>query len=97
VLSGVATRARVDWPQTYRTIRSIFPPIELFEDIAVPADRKAVTASDVKVNEAVSASFGDLSRVPAARRVSVDGAFRPLLATAAGSVHRRQLGDLRRR
>jgi len=97
VVSGVATRARVDWPQTYRIIRSICPPVELFEDIAEPADRKAVTASDVRVNEAVSVSFGDLSKALPARRVSVDGACRPLLVTAAGSVHRRQLGDLRRR
>ena len=29
---------RVRWPRTYRLVRSIYPPVDLFEDIADPAD-----------------------------------------------------------
>ena len=31
-------RVDVDWPDARRIIRSIYPPIDLFEDIADPAD-----------------------------------------------------------
>lgn len=66
-MSGAAPPVRVYWPQTYRIIRSIYPPIDLFEDIADPADWDAITASDAKVNGAMNAAVGDLSRVPVAR------------------------------
>jgi hypothetical protein len=74
VVSGAAIRVRVDWPRTYRIIRSIYPPIDLFEDIADPADWEAITAADAKVNGAMSAAVGDLSKVPVARRVAGAGA-----------------------
>jgi hypothetical protein len=35
--SGSPT-VRVRWDPTYRIIRSIFPPIDRFEDIADPSD-----------------------------------------------------------
>lgn len=74
MVSVGATPVRVDWSQTYRIIRSIYPPIDLFEDVADPADWEAITASDAKVNGAMSVSVGDLSKVPAARRVTGAGA-----------------------
>ena len=43
----VAT-TRVEWPQTYRIIRSIHPPIELFEDIADPRDWEALASAERK-------------------------------------------------
>jgi hypothetical protein len=38
MVSVGATPVRVHWSQTYRIIRSIYPPIDLFEDIDDPAD-----------------------------------------------------------
>ncbi|TIN69406.1 MAG: RES domain-containing protein, partial [Mesorhizobium sp.] len=44
MVSGLAVRRRVDWPQTFRIIRSIHPPIDLFEDIADPRDWEALAS-----------------------------------------------------
>ena len=74
MVSGAAAPVRVDWSRTYRIIRSIYPPIDLFEDIADPTDWDAITASDAKVNGAMNAAIGDLSKVPVARRVAGSGA-----------------------
>lgn len=65
---------RVRWPQTYRIIRSIFPPIDLFEDIADPRDWEALAAVEEKTNPRVRFEIGDLGKVPAGRRVSGPGA-----------------------
>lgn len=65
---------RVRWPRTHRIIRSIHPPIDLFEDIADPADWEALASAEAKFNPRLRESIGDLSRVPVARRVSGPGA-----------------------
>ena len=69
----VAAR-RVTWPRTVRIIRSIYPPIALFEDIADPADWEAVASAEAKFNPRIRDSIGDLSKVPVARRVTGPGA-----------------------
>lgn len=65
---------RIAWPQTHRIIRSIHPPIDLFEDIADPADWEALASAEAKFNPRVRMAVGDLSKVPAARRVAGPGA-----------------------
>lgn len=65
---------QVRWDRTYRIIRSIFPPIDLFEDIADPADWGAVASAEAKLNARAIQSHGDLSKVPIDRRVSGPGA-----------------------
>tara|TARA_Y100000588_G_scaffold386790_1_gene483092 strand:- start:733 stop:1428 length:696 start_codon:yes stop_codon:yes gene_type:complete len=65
---------RIVWPQTHRIIRSRFPPIDLFEDIADPADWEAIASAEAKLNPRVIADIGDLSLVPEDRRVSGPGA-----------------------
>ena len=65
---------RVAWPQTHRIIRSIFPPIDLFEDIAAPEDWEAIASAEGKMNPRVNESLGNLSLVPPSRRVSGQGA-----------------------
>ena len=40
--------ARVRWPRTFRLVRSIYPPIDLFEDIADPADWELIAAAEAK-------------------------------------------------
>ena len=65
---------RITWPQTFRIIRSIFPPIDLFEDIADPRDWEALAAVEEKTNPRIRFEIGDLGKVPPARRVSGPGA-----------------------
>jgi RES domain len=65
---------RVVWPRSVRIIRSIFPPIDLFEDIADPADWQALASAEAKFNPRIRESIGDLSKVPVSRRVAGPGA-----------------------
>lgn len=69
-----APLARVIWPRSVRIIRSIHPPIDLFEDIADPVDWEALASAEAKVNPRLRGSIGDLAKVPPARRVSGPGA-----------------------
>ena len=62
------------WPGAVRIIRSIFPPIDLFEDIADPADWPLLIAAEQKTNPRLMESIGRLDLVPAQRRVSGPGA-----------------------
>lgn len=70
----IASVRRVVWPRTSRIIRSIHPPIDLFEDIADPVDWEAVASAEAKYNPRVRDSIGDLSKVPVERRVNGPGA-----------------------
>jgi hypothetical protein len=65
---------RVVWPRSVRIIRSIYPPIDLFEDIADPADWEALASAEPKFNPRIRDSIGDLAKVPVARRVTGPGA-----------------------
>ena len=53
--------ARVTWPRTSRIIRSIHPPIDLFEDIADPADWEALASAEAKFNPRIRDCIGALS------------------------------------
>lgn len=66
--------SRICWPQSFRIIRSIHPPIDLFEDIADPRDWEALAAVEEKTNPRIRFEIGDLGKVPPARRVSGPGA-----------------------
>lgn len=66
--------ADIRWPGAVRIIRSIFPPIDLFEDIADPADWPLLIAAEQKTNPRLMQSIGRLDLVPLARRVSGQGA-----------------------
>jgi hypothetical protein len=58
------------WAQSHRIVRSIYPPIALFEDIADPADWELLVAAEAKLNPRLRDVVGNLALVPAARRVS---------------------------
>jgi len=64
----------VRWPGAVRIIRSIFPPIDLFEDIADPADWPLLIAAEMKTKPRLVESIGNLDLVPPHRRVSGPGA-----------------------
>lgn len=64
----------VRWTGAVRIIRSAFPPIDLFEDIADPADWPLLISAEQKTNPRIMASIGNLDLVPVARRVGGPGA-----------------------
>lgn len=66
--------AEVEWRGAVRIIRSIFPPIDLFEDIADPADWPLLIAAEQKTNPRLMETIGNLDLVPSDRRVSGPGA-----------------------
>lgn len=66
--------ARIRWDRACRIIRSIHPPIDLFEDIADPADWEALASAESKTNPRLWEHLGRLDLVPPARRISGPGA-----------------------
>lgn len=66
--------SRVSWRQTYQLIRSIYPPIDLFEDIADPADWELIASAEAKTNPRVRDQIGAIHLIPPERRVSGPGA-----------------------
>lgn len=64
----------IEWRSAVRIIRSLFPPIDLFEDIADPADWPLILAAEQKTNPRLMETIGNLDLVPPARRVSGPGA-----------------------
>lgn len=65
---------RVQWPRSYRLIRSIYPPVDLFEDIADPEDWELLANAEAKTNPRVRDDLGAVRLVPVDRRVSGPGA-----------------------
>ena len=63
-------RAPLHWRPGYRIIRTIYPPVDLFEDIADPADWELLVSSEAKLNPRLRDAVGNLSLVPEARRIS---------------------------
>lgn len=64
----------VAWRGAVRIIRSSFPPIDLFEDIADPADWPLIISAEMKTNPRLMETIGKLDLVPPERRVSGPGA-----------------------
>jgi len=65
---------RIEWHSAVRIIRSTFPPIDLFEDIADPADWALLISAEQKTNPRIMATIGNLDLVPVERRVGGQGA-----------------------
>ncbi|MDB5541876.1 MAG: hypothetical protein JWQ89_3603 [Devosia sp.] len=72
--TSAATTAKVEWWGAVRIIRSIHPPIDLFEDIADPRDWPLLISAEQKTNPRLMESIGRLDLVPPERRVSGPGA-----------------------
>jgi len=66
--------SRVEWTGAVRIIHSAFPPIDLFEDIADPADWPLLISAEQKTNPRIMATIGNLDLVPVERRVGGAGA-----------------------
>ncbi len=66
--------ASIEWRGARRIIRSLFPPIDLFEDIADPEDWPLLIAAEQKTNPRFMETLGALDLVAPARRVAGPGA-----------------------
>jgi RES domain len=66
--------AEIDWPDSRRIIRTIYPPIWLFEDIADQADWELIAIAEAKTNPRIRDEIGNLSLVPVSRRIAGPGA-----------------------
>jgi RES domain len=64
----------VNWRGAVRIIRSAFPPVDLFEDIADPADWPLLISAEQKTNPRLMENLGNLDLVPPKRRVGGPGA-----------------------
>ena len=71
---GAVPLAEVKWPSAVRIIRSLYPPIDLFEDIADPADWPLIISAEQKTNPRLMETIGNLDLVPPGRRVAGPGA-----------------------
>lgn len=65
---------RVRWKKAVRIIRSLYPPIDPFEDIADPEDWKLLLSAVQKTNPRLMETIGNLDLVPPKRRVGGPGA-----------------------
>lgn len=68
-------RAPTRWSSSHRIIRTIYPPVDLFDDIAPQADWAALTAAEARTNPRVLDAIGDLGLVPPHRRIEGSGAL----------------------
>ncbi|MEC7760943.1 MAG: RES family NAD+ phosphorylase [Pseudomonadota bacterium] len=64
---------RVTWDKYYRLINSVYPPIDLFEDIADPEDWLLLGSAESKTNPRLAQTIGNLDLVPKERRVGGPG------------------------
>jgi len=62
--------SEIDWPVSYRIIRTIYPPVWLFEDVAERADWDLIASAEAKTNPRVRDQIGGLTLVPVERRVA---------------------------
>jgi hypothetical protein len=80
----------ISWETSHRIIRTIYPPVDLFEDIAPPADWELLAAAEARWNPRIRDIVGNLALVPVERRVAgptaslVMGAFTHVSRARAG-------------
>jgi hypothetical protein len=66
--------SEVKWEGAVRIIRSIYPLIDLFDDIANPEDWPLLISAEQKTNPRIMENIGNLDLVPEDRRVGGNGA-----------------------
>jgi RES domain len=66
--------SQVRWRGAVRIIRSVYPPIDLFEDIADPEDWPLLISAEQKSNPRLMETIGNIDLVPPARRAGGPGA-----------------------
>jgi hypothetical protein len=66
--------SHITWISARRIIRSLHPPIDLFEDVAEPEDWALLISAEQKTNPRLMETLGALDLLPPARRVGGPGA-----------------------
>jgi hypothetical protein len=66
--------SQIEWRGAVRIIRSVYPPIDLFEDIADPEDWPLLISAEQKTNPRLMETIGNIDLVPPARRAGGPGA-----------------------
>lgn len=66
--------SRLEWRRTFRLINSAYPSIDLFEDIAGPADWAILAQAEGKTNPRLAETMAKLDLIPTARQVGGAGA-----------------------
>lgn len=87
IIDKVPTR-RVRWKSAYRLVPSRFPPIDVFERVADPADFQRLYDLDALTNPRLRQEAGDISLVPPERRVTGPGASIVMAPFTHASPHR---------
>lgn len=72
-------KKRIRWTRAYRIVSSRFPPVGVFDRIVDPEDLDAVYAVEALTNPRLRQELGELSMVPADRRMSGPGST-PVMA-----------------
>lgn len=67
-------KRHITWRPCWRIVPSRFPPIDLFERIADPADWDALIGLESLTNDRIRDEVGDIALVPAIERISGPGA-----------------------
>ena len=61
---------KLRWKTSHRIIRTIYPPVHLFEDIADPADWELIARAEARTNPRIHDQIGILALVPVEHRIS---------------------------
>lgn len=72
--AATAPVRRVRWRKTFRIIPSRYPPIDLFERVADPADWETIAHIEGLTNDRLRDEIGDISLVPLSERLTGPGA-----------------------
>ena len=79
VAAGAEKVSRIDWRPSYRLVPSRFPPIQLFDRVADPADLEAVIAIESLTNDRIRDEVGEIRLVAPEDRLSGPGTS-PIMA-----------------
>jgi hypothetical protein len=69
----VTRTTRVRWAEAFRAINSRYPPVDVFEHVADPADWDTLLRIEEMTNPRVREQWGEIARVPPADRPSGPG------------------------
>ena len=58
-ISGCRAGGLVKWAKAHRIIRTIYPPVDLFEDIAPPEDWEILVAAEARFNPRIRDTVGE--------------------------------------
>jgi hypothetical protein len=70
----VTRLSRLRWPFAFRAINSRYPPVDVFEHVADPADWDVLLELEEMTNPRVREACGEIARVPVPERPSGPGA-----------------------